>query len=376
MTINKILVTSQSLYLERFQHLFHAIGKHFDQMDYVPIVDVMRDISYLEKISRKTNYLLYQSTKHKIFAPPIDPLKTPKSFVKRSQWTEQKIRQLNYKPDLIFHVFCLSSPLWQQVDIPYVMLLDYTMALAKQNWSTWAAFRDDAEYSDWLMLERKTYQHAHHLFAISHQVKSSLVEDYQIHPSKITVTGSSANFASIYEGEKYFGSKQMMFNGSDFYRKGGDLVLAALRQVREVIPEVKLVVFGAKLPIEDAGVENPGRIDSREEMQNYLLNTDLVLAPARCDPFPVFPMEAMNFGVPCIVSDCDGNPEIVSDGVDGSIVSKPTPELLAEKIMSLLNDPSLLTTMSLNARHKIKTKLNWGLIGNEVAQTISKININ
>ncbi|MEM1394500.1 MAG: glycosyltransferase [Cyanobacteria bacterium P01_H01_bin.150] len=114
--------------------------------------------------------------------------------------------------------------------------------------------------------------------------------------------------------------------------------MASLPLVREAIPEAKLVIFGAKLPFDNEGVENPGRINSREEMQNYLLNTDLVLAPALCDPFPVFPMEAMNFGVP------------------------------------LLNNPLQLQTMSINARDKIKNKLNWKLIGKNIAQTISEMN--
>lgn len=208
---------------------------------------------------------------------------------------------------------------------------------------------------------------------MSNLVKSSLVEDYRIKPDKITVVGSSGNVQEPYEGEKTFGSKQILFNGSDFERKGGDLVLAAFNQVKTALPEAKLVIIGKKLAIRENGVDNPGHISSPSEMRNLFLKTDLVVAPARCDPFPTFLMEAMSYGVPCIVSARDGMPEIIDNGVSGVVIDQPAPDLLAHQIINLLCDIPLLTSMSYNARHKVKTRFNWNDIAKNISQVLSTI---
>jgi glycosyltransferase involved in cell wall biosynthesis len=372
MSIKNVLVTGQSIYLDRFQYLFGAMSQHFDNLEYLPTIDVLMSSSYPDRLVRKVRKTLYDTTHLEIFKLP-DPLKTATSFRARSLLLEKQIRQCKAQPDLIFHIFCLSSPLWQTFDIPYVMFLDYTMALARRNWPIWAPFRTIKDYEDWLNCEQLTYQRSHHLFCVSHQIKASLIQDYGIPAEKVTVTGSSANFASVYEGEKKFGTKQLMFNSSDFHRKGGDIVLKAFRQVRTVIPEASLVIFGADIAINEAGVKVVGRINSRSEMQDFLLGTDIVLAPALCDPFPVFPMEAMNFGVPCIVSDRDGNPDIIDDGLDGYVLSEIDEKKLAEKIIYLLQSNSILESMSKNAKSKIKTKLNWNLIGQNISNCIHEI---
>jgi len=364
-----ILVTGQSLYLQRFQYLFQGMEQHFQRVNYLPIVDLPISTTLPQKVIRRSREMMRQVAARRKGIQKLDPMKYPETFVQRSRHTEQQIRQLDHTPDLIFHIFCTCSPLWHRFDIPFAMFLDYTMALTKQNWSAWAPFVSEREYTTWLRYEQLTYERAHQIFCVSNQVKSSLIQDYGVDPEKITVTGSSANFSTVYQGEKRFGSRRMLFNASDFKRKGGDLVLAAFQQVRQVIPDATLVAIGGRLP-EAEGIENLGHIGSREELQNLLLNLDLVLAPAYCDPFPVLPMEAMNFGVPCIVSDCDGNPDIVDHQVNGIMLTQPEPDRLAKEIITLLNHPTQLQSMSVQARKKIKNQLNWNKIAHAIAQTI------
>ena len=293
------------------------------------------------------------------------------SFIRNSKQIEHKIRQLEYKPDFIFQVFGLYCPLWNKIDIPYAMYLDYTMALAKKNWPSWAPYINQREYDSWVYCECEAYKRAHHLFSMSNLVKSSLIEDYGIEADKITVIGSSGNFLEPYGGEKMFGSKQILFNGSDFKRKGGDLVLAAFKKVKQTLPEARLIIIGKKLSIDEDGIDNPGKISSRLDMRDLFLKTDLVVAPGYCDPFPAFLMEAMNYGVPCIVSANDGMPEIVDNKVNGIVVHQPTCELLANHIINLLGDISTLKEMSHNARHKVKNKFNWNDIAKNISQVLS-----
>ncbi|MBD2183569.1 glycosyltransferase family 4 protein [Planktothrix sp. FACHB-1355] len=362
MEIKKVLVSGDALFLERYQLLFKAMSPHVDRLEYLAQGNLTQT-----RRSQKIKNLL-----PKFLLKPAEKFfrKNQQTFIKKSQETEQKIREFEFRPDLVFHLFALYCPFWDKFDIPYAMYLDYTMALAAKNWSAWAPFSNAKELDFWLDCERLAYARAYHILTMSNVVKTSLIEDYSIEPQKITVVGASANFPEPYKGEKSFGSKRILFNGSDFERKGGDLLLAAFKKVKQALPDAKLTIVGKKMSIDRDGIENPGHVSSRSDMRDLFLNTDLVVSPAYCDPFPVFLLEAMNYGVPCIVSAQDGMPEIVDNEVNGVVIPQPTPEVLAERIMALLSDNYMLVSMSEKARDKMKNCMNWNHIANKILQVL------
>ncbi|HEY9659632.1 MAG TPA: glycosyltransferase family 4 protein, partial [Allocoleopsis sp.] len=297
--------------------------------------------------------------------------KSAQAFQLKSQQAEHYIHQLPEKPDLIFHLHGLWCPFWNASDIPYVMLLDYTMQLAIGNWSAWAPFTSQKEQDAWLACERRAYQRAHHLFPMSQVVKSSLVNHYGVDPNKITVVGSAGNFQRPYHGEKQFGSKRILFNGSDFTRKGGETVLAAFQYVKQQIPDATLVVVGRELVQLEDGIENPGSV-SIAKVRGLLQNADLVLAPARCEPFGLFLVEAMNYGVPCIVSPVGGMPEIVEHNVSGIVLETVSPQELAAQIILLLSQPDRLEAMSVQARRAVATRFNWDSIAEKMVHALAQ----
>lgn len=364
MKIQKMIVTGDHLFLQRYSPLFESLSLYCERLELLPgdksSTQLLKQV--VKDLDTWLNFL------------PLKRLgsfqKNHKTFITRSTKLERKINQIGYSPSFVLHMFAMYCPFWQQFSIPYGMYLDYTMMLAKHNWPAWAPFASSGEFEAWKTCERLAYERAYHLFTMSNIVKCSLVEDYNIKPEKITVVGSFANRHKSYEGEKTFGSKQILFNGFDFGRKGGDLVLAAFRQIKAVIPDAKLIVIGEKLAECEAGVENPGRIKSQEKMRQLFLETDVVIAPGRCDPFPSFVIEAMNYGVPCIVSGNDGMPEIVNHGISGIVVKPLTPESIAENIIHLLNDIPTLTAMSQQAQQKVKTQLNCRKVAEEIMQVL------
>lgn len=362
-----ILVTGESLFLNRHQVLFKALSDHWDRLSFLPRQSEWYEAP-LPRIALKG--LLTLRTGSLIRANAVFQ-KNRTAFVLKSRRAEQYIQQLNEKPDLVFQMFGTYSPCWKTGNIPYVIFLDYTTALAERNWSVWATFLSDHARQSWFECERLAYARATHIFSMSQVVKTSLISDYKIAEQKITVVGSSGDFQEPYTGKKTFGSQQILFNGSDFERKGGDFVLAAFRKVRQVIPKAKLIIIGKKLSIEEVGVENLGHVASRLDIRDLFLKADLVVAPAYCDPFPTFLMEAMNYGVPCIVSDRDGMPEIVDHAVGGIVLNQLTEELLASHMIHLLMNPLVLASMSKAARLKVGSKLNWNTIAKTIAQTIA-----
>jgi glycogen synthase len=366
MAIKNVLITGEEGFLYRYRFLFEAMSKQVDKLQTLPGGDLY-DSTSIQPLIKLINRVMYQisiSTADRIFH------KNPKAFIAKSRQTEAKISQLDYKPDLILHVFGMYCPVWDNQDISYSMYLDYTMALAIKNWSEWVPFKNTKEREDWLACERQAFQRACHLFTMSKITKNSLIEDYGIKPEKISVVGCSGNFNAPFDGEKTFGNQQILFNGSDFERKGGPLLLAAFKKVKQALPNSKLVIIGKKLRIQEDGVINLGKIASRAAVRDLFLETDLVAAPSYCDPFPAFLIEALNYGIPCLVPNKDGMPEIVDDGIDGIVVREMAPEVIADKIIEVLSDTSKLSSMSQQARHKIRTKLNWNDIASSMLHSL------
>jgi len=370
MQIKNLLVTGEAIFLERHGVLFQSLESHFENISYLP-----RSLQWYEQSPSRqvlkgvlTGLTRSRSRANSIFQ------KNSLSFKLKSQRAGREIGQLQPQPDLIFQVFATYRPGWQPSTLPYAILLDYTTALAERNWSDWATFLNERSRNAWFECERDTFQQSAHLFSMSHLVKTSLVQDYGVSPERVTVVGSSGDFAKPYQGEKSFGSHQLLFNGSDFDRKGGSLLLEAFEQVRQLIPDATLVIVGRDLANLPSGVINPGHL-SRPELHKLFLSSDLVVAPALCDPFPTFLMEAMNYGVPCVVANRDGMPEIVDHEVDGIVLEQLTPARIAQVIVDLLQNRDRLVQFSQAARTKMRTQLNWSIIAAHIAQVITDLSV-
>lgn len=371
MNIQKILVTGEKFSINRRRFLFDALSEHFEDLQILSRPQEWYETTVPRMLIKGLYAVFLQSAKNANAAFQ----KNAKAFISKSKRAEQQIRKLDYKPDIIFHLFSTYSPLWHTFDIPYVTYLDYTLALAKQHWPAWSASASEKAYEDYLECEGLLYQKAKHIFCMSSLVKESLIRDYGKNSEEITVVGASSIFGSVDEGEKKFGTARILFNGSDFERKGGDLVLEAFQKVRQSIPHAKLAIIGKQLNVDIEGVENLGQVKG-SALKNLFRETDLAIAPARCEPLGIFLLDAMTHGVPCLVSanDANGIAEFIDNGVDGIVIDRPTPDRLATSIIEALNNPSLLTSMSHAARYKMKTKLSWTTIANTMAKTISNLN--
>jgi glycosyltransferase involved in cell wall biosynthesis len=374
-----VLVTGTSLFLRRHGHIFEALAPHFAQFEYLP----ERRLSHFDRAIYKLGSTLCRRAPRSVSSAierlgamhPYDA----RVFVARSLQLESQIAKLPKAPDLILHIFGMYCPLWTKPSIPYAMILDYTEALAYRNWRDWAPFASEESLRARLLCERRAYHNAVLLFPFGNATRRSLIEDYGVDPAKITVMGSAGYFTGSDTDLRTFGSKRILCycgGGPDYYRKGGDRVLAAFRIVRQQIPDAKLAVVGGCSEMDgDPGVENYGYVSSPEKMRELFLNSDLVVAPARCDPFPTFLIEAMNFGLPCVTSDVDGIPEIVAHEVTGLVLSDTSGPQLAAEVIRLLNDPQRLAAMSRSGKKRAGEKFSSVRVARIVAEAIDRLPI-
>ena len=86
-----------------------------------------------------------------------------------------------------------------------------------------------------------------------------------------------------------------------------------------------------------------------DELAQAYASADVFVFPGKCETFGQVIQEAMASGLPSVVVNSGGAPDVVQDGVSG-IVVEPTPQAFVEVIARLRDQPAARHSMSGNAR--------------------------
>jgi glycosyltransferase involved in cell wall biosynthesis len=87
-----------------------------------------------------------------------------------------------------------------------------------------------------------------------------------------------------------------------------------------------------------------------------LSNSKIILLPSLWEGLPITLLEAMQFGIPAVVSNVTGNNEAIEDNVNGFTVDVSDTAAYATKLQKLLEDHALYDRMSKNARKYFEEK--------------------
>lgn len=133
--------------------------------------------------------------------------------------------------------------------------------------------------------------------------------------------------------------------------KGMDTVIRALPKIRAAVPDTVYFIVGdgddrqrleqlaVTVGVEDYVVFTGAR--TTEELPGYYTSCDVFLMPSRAEGWPSVYMEAMWYGKPAIGCYDGGTPEVVLDGQTGFLVPYDEVNILAERVIQLLQDEEL-----------------------------------
>jgi len=147
--------------------------------------------------------------------------------------------------------------------------------------------------------------------------------------------------------------KQVLFIGGDFQRKGGDILydLAALEPFRNVD-------FHVVSPNAEPGPDNVHVHRSLTAECAGLIeltrNCDVLVLPTRADVSSLAALEAAACGVPAIITNRGGIPEIVIDGHSGRVLPEPLLQPFAEALAAFLANKDLVAAYGRNARAHVQ----------------------
>jgi glycosyltransferase involved in cell wall biosynthesis len=132
-------------------------------------------------------------------------------------------------------------------------------------------------------------------------------------------------------------------------RKNPALLIEATAALRAAVPDLRVLLVGA---FRDAGYEAIVRariqahgLETAVQTTGFLANPfpvvrglDVLVHPARRDPFPLALLEGMALARPIVASAVGGIPEMLVDGESGVLVPPDDVDALASAVLGLLRD--------------------------------------
>jgi len=112
---------------------------------------------------------------------------------------------------------------------------------------------------------------------------------------------------------------------------------------------------------------------SEERVRQELEAAHVFVLASLGEALGVATMEAMSMEVPVVVTNVGGVPELVSDGIDGTLVPPSDPTSLATALERVLGDPARAVAMAASARHKVVLRFHSGRSAEVLAELVRSL---
>lgn len=297
------------------------------------------------------------------------------TFDRRSQRVRKRIASLKKRPAAVLQVGAMFDAAGPTGRPPTVVYTDYTAILSAQKPEGGRSPYSGKQLKAWLAREKLVYENAAHICARSELVQESIIGQYGIDPSKLSVVGGGANVTpnGDFEFKTRSGSPTILFIGKEYYRKGGDLLLKAFERIRSQIPDARLVMVTSASIDAVEGVQFIKPCWREDVIAELFRKADVFVLPSRLETWGDVIVEAMAFGVPCVVTRNDAMPEIIDHEVTGLVVEKEDADAIAFWTTRLLEDQEMRQRLSENARRRYVDQFAWTVVANRIGDVIESI---
>ena len=195
------------------------------------------------------------------------------------------------------------------------------------------------------------YRRPDHVVTVSEGLRRRMIDDFGVPAAKVSVIPNPVDIARVQDGAR---AESANVPGDFFLGvgrltkgKGFDLLIRAGARVAKEGRPVRVVILGEGEDHEpllqlarSLGVElslpgydpNPWRL---------MRDASAVVVPSYNEGFSYVIVEAMACGAPVVATDCFGPRDIVTDGVDGTLVPVGNERALADALLALLRDQAL-----------------------------------
>ncbi len=217
-------------------------------------------------------------------------------------------------------------------------------------------------------IEKEGMRQADKVVTVSHWTKNIALKHYLADDNKIEVVHNGITPKKEAKNNSFppfLGSHIVTFLGRITHQKGPLYFVEAARRVHDQFPDAQFVVAGSgdQLPLMIERIAQV-RLSSNFHFTGFLKGKDIdrvwamsnvYVMPSVSEPFGIAPLEAIQAGVPVIISKQAGVSEVMSHAIKVDFWNS---EDLAEAICSVLRFKSLANTLKKNGAEQIKS-ITW-----------------
>lgn len=225
-----------------------------------------------------------------------------------------------------------------------------------------------------LGLERFFKKFNNKVLAISNSERERALKDVHYPSHKVLVYNNAVN--PIREVDELSIKKTWPFPyicsvGRPSYQKNIELMIDVLAQLKAQNAAIHLVLMGVgfhapnlenvKRKIQLLNLQkNVTLLDwtQRQDIFSIIADAQLYISTARYEGLPYSVIEALALGKACVVTDADGNRDLVEDGVNGYVVRNEDATVFAQKITELLDNDEQRQNFEKASLHKFNQQFN------------------
>ena len=215
------------------------------------------------------------------------------------------------------------------------------------------------------------------------------INAYQVDADKVKVVPFGANVESVRDlndiriivAQRRTDVCKLLFIGTEWYRKGGDIAVDITGSLNAMGLKTELTVLGCHIKgsvpdfVSPKGFVSKQTTKGRTLIDRLFAESHFLLLPSRADCVPVVIAEANSFGVPVVASDVGGISTAVRDDLNGYVLSSAEQFVphACSVILKSMESLSAYRELAIRSFGEYTERLNWQTAGRRVHELLENI---
>lgn len=225
----------------------------------------------------------------------------------------------------------------------------------------------------WIELEGAIYRNATINFTTSQFAARSIIDEYGCTPNNVVCVNCGRNTdISIDPETKSYDTKNILFVGREWERKGGPDLLKAFELVLQSHPDATLTIVGCSPTVDVPNCSVVGDVDLNQVAECYK-RASVFCLPSKIEPSSVALTEASACGLPVVSTDVGGSPDRVLHGKTGYLVCPGDVEQIARSLRDLLSKPQQCRAFGQAGHQYANAKFTWDKVIDGMKHHIERV---
>ena len=232
------------------------------------------------------------------------------------------------------------------------------------------------------LMEKFSFSKADLVVAVSSYLRDKTLELLKLQ-REVTIINNPIDISQFEIADSsYIVNKRIVFVGSIVEKKGIRQLIMAMPEIRRKHPTAHLIVVGrnANFP----GTNQPyfpylqkflpanhedfitftGGVP-HDEVPKYIATAEVCVYPSHMEGLPLAWLEALGMGKPFVGGKTGPGPEVVKDGETGLLADPYSPEDIAQKVITLFDNPSFAKHLGENAYADVQQRFSIEVLGEQ-----------